>query len=235
MATTSITGSASGQNLTLPSGNAIVRVTTSHGRQQGVTGSDNYNLNFDVREGIKMPVAAQMTSGPNVINPVDLGKCIDCGNNQLEYWANTSTVSPTVGDTYAINVTYSDGTSETLNGSVSAVLNAFASNLAPYTGSSISVTPTFTWTYPSNASSYLYEFWISDNNGNNLWQIPGNNSNSNGFSNSVSSIVWGTDPTGNTGNTPSVTTLTLGTSYMWNIQTMDNNGNDAVESVSYVP
>ena len=235
MATTSITGSASGQNLTLPSGNAIVRVTTSHGRQQGVTGSDNYNLNFDVRQGIKMPVAAQMTSGPNVINPVDLGKCIDCGNNQLEYWANTSTVSPTVGDTYAINVTYSDGTSETLNGSVSAVLNAFASNLAPYTGSSISVTPTFTWTYPSNASSYLYEFWISDNNGNNLWQIPGNNSNSNGFSNSVSSIVWGTDPTGNTGNTPSVTTLTLGTSYMWNIQTMDNNGNDAVESVSYVP
>jgi len=123
-------------------------------------------------------------------------------------------------------------------------LPAFATNLAPSLTSSVSTTPTFTWTYPANASSYTYSFNLCCNNNsgnNNIWQIPGQNSNSNGgFSSSISpSIPWitsGNDITGASGNLPNPSSgLTLGTTYQWQIQTEDTNGNTATQSVSYTP
>ena len=67
---------------------------------------------------------------------------------------------------------------------------------------------------------------------NTVWQIPGNNSKSNGFSSSIASILWGIDPTGG-GSTPSVGSLTTGTNYNWQIQVQDSNGNSTVQQVSY--
>src|SRR5205807_2301360 len=113
-------------------------------------------------------------------------------------------------------------------------LNAFATSLDPQIGISVSTTPTFTWTDPINASSYTYQFNMNDSNGNTIWQIPGSNSNSNGFTSSTTSITWGTDPTGG-GSTPSIGSLTLGTNYSWQIQVQDNNGNSAVTQVQYQP
>jgi hypothetical protein len=76
---------------------------------------------------------------------------------------------------------------------------------------------------------------LSDNNGNTIWQRPGNNSNLNGFASTITSIVWGTDPTGDTSNTPSVPSLTTGTTYTWWINVQDSNGNTAQQQVSMTP
>jgi hypothetical protein len=144
-------------------------------------------------------------------------------------------VSPSVGDSYGLLVTYSDGTSETLTATVAAVLNSFATNLAPTTGTSQSTTPTFSWTDAANASGYLYSFDLYSTTGGPIWQIPSNNSNFTGFPSSITSITWGTDPTGDTSNLPSVSSLTDGTTYDWVITAYDSNFDSASIQVSYEP
>jgi len=242
--TVAISGNTT-QDLTLPSAYSTATVTTQYWKQvQSGTTSTGYNVNFNIREGIKLPVAVELTSGPNVVNPIDVGKCTDCSNSQFQYYVGLNGgATPTVGDSYTFHVTYSDGTSEDLTSQVSGVLtsSALVTNMAPTTGSSTSLTPTFTWTYPTNASSYTYEFWINKNgscSGNcTIWQIPGQNSNSSGFTSADipgASITWGTDPTDGS-NTPSAGTLTNGVDYSWSILTQDSNGNQAQSQVDYQP
>ena len=223
------------ENLTLPGASYAGTLTTSHSEQSNpncIGGTcSGYSLNFDVRAGIMQPVAVTLLSGPNVLTPQDIGLCANCGHTQFNFWFNTiGNVAPKVGDTYTLRITYTDGTSIVTTGStgnpadlslqVSAVLNAFATNLSPQ-GAITNTTPNFSWTYPSNAGSYIYQFQLEDSNYNTIWEIPcqnGNNCNSNGFTSSISpSITWGTDPTGNTGNTPSESPLSGG-NYYWSIR-----------------
>ncbi len=234
-ASVDISGNLTGENLTLSAANSTAAVTTQHWSQtNSSTTSIGFNLNFDIRGAIKLPVAVQLVSGPNVISPVDIGQCAQCGSNQFQYFIGIGT-APVVGDSYAFKVTYSDGgPPETINAAVTAVLNAFATNLAPTTGTSTSTQPTFSWTDPASASSYVYSFYLSDNNGNQIWQIPGNNSKANGFTSSVNSLTWGVDPTDPT-NTPNPTSLTVGAQYFWQIQVQDTNGNSAQTQVNYIP
>src|ERR1039457_5472512 len=61
-----------------------------------------------------------------------------------------------------------------------------------------------------------------------IWQIPGNNSNSNGFSSCITSIQWNKDPTNsNPPDLPNVSSLNGSTNYTWQIQASDVNGNSA--------
>ena len=117
---------------------------------------------------------------------------------------------------------------------VSGVLSAFPTSLSPQTGTSVSVQPTFTWVDPANAGSYTYQFSLCCSNNSDIWDIPGQNSNANGFSSSITSIPWGTDPTGG-GSTPVPTSLTLNTNYTWQITLQDSNGNSAATQVQYQP
>ncbi len=246
-----ITAPLTGQNPALPTANSTATVTTQYQQNtnSGGTGS-NYTLNFGVREANKLPVAVTLTSGPNVINPIDITSCYGCGNTQFDFYSNISGVVPTVGDTYSFTVTYSDGsqdTGSTVNGKVTAFGSTGAivgasdlvTNLSPSATSSTSVTPTFTWTYPAGASSanYSYSFYISDNNGNTVWQIPGNNSNFNGFSYAqvpTATLVWGTDPISGDGSSPTGN-LNTSTQYSWDIQVQDANGNQAQATTWYQP
>ncbi len=233
-----ISGPETGQDVTLTNAGSTATVTTQYNQQSG--GGSDYNLNFDVREASKLPVSVALTSAsnPNVIVPQDFGACSTCGSPQIQSNANIGSDVPVLGDTYSLLVTYSDGTSETLTPAISGVLTAsqLATSLSP-TGTGGSTTPTFTWTYPANASSYIYQFYICCNANGTIWQIPGNNSNLNGFPSTVTQIVWGTDPTGDTSNTPSVTSLDGSglTTYSWQLQTQDSNGNSAQASVNYTP
>ena len=242
--TISVSGTLTGQNVTLPSGNSAPSVSVQYyqSTSQGQTNS-NYSLNFNVQEGNKLPVAVTLTSGPNVLHPIDLSNyCQGCGG--IDYFYNASNVAtPTVGDAYVFTVKYSDGTQDT---SVTANVTAFgstgalvgasdvATSLSPTTGSSTSTTPAFAWKDPANASNYLYQFYLQQNNGNTIWQIPGNSSNSSGFASSFTSLTWGTDPTGG-GSTPTVTSLVTGATYEWSISAQDTNGNQAVQQVEYIP
>jgi hypothetical protein len=246
MTNTVITGNTTGVNLTLPSVNSTVTVTTQNYQSTSSSGSSqSYDLSFQVAGAIKLPVAVTLATstnadGANIITPMDIGVCSG-GNNGcgqgFQVNVSLNSVSPSVGDTYTFNVTYSDGTTGTLTATVTGVLSAFATNLLPNCTTactSTSTTPTFTWTDPANASNYTYQFYLSSNNGGTIWQIPGNNSNTNGFSNSITSITWGTDPTGG-GSTPTIPNLVLGTSYQWQIQLQDSNGNQATTQVNYQP
>jgi hypothetical protein len=230
-----ISGPTSNLNLTLPSAPANASVTTQNYNSIYPGGSgQGYNLNFQISGIVKQPVAVTLTSGPNLINPVDIATCSSsCGNgSQINF--SLGTTAPNIGDTYTFSVIYSDLTTGTVTASVTGVLNAFATGLSPQTGTGTSVTPTFSWSDPANASNYSYTFSLCCSNGTDIWDIPGQNSNANGFSSSISSIPWNTDPTGG-GSAPSVSSLTLGTVYTWSIQVQDSNGNSASTQVQYQP
>jgi hypothetical protein len=227
-----ISGNTTGASITLPGTNAVAAVQTQH-YFNGSGATNYYYLQFSVQTGLKLPVAVTLVSGPNITGPIDIALCGQTGSSCSEGFqilTNSGLNTPNVGDTYTYNVTYSDGTSGTVTAAVTAVLNGFASNLAP-TGTGGSKSPTFTWTDPANASNYTYGFEIGVTNGSLLWQIPSGNGN---LYSSTTSVVWGTDPLAS-GNTPSVSTLTDNTNYSWSIFVYDIYGNQAVTQVNYTP
>ncbi len=246
-----ITAPLTGQNPSLPTANSTATVTTAYFQSTSSGGSSTgYNLNFNIRELNKLPVAVTLTSGPNMVNPVDLAGCTTCGTPQFNYSSSIGSAVPTVGDTYNFTVTYSDGsqdTGTTVNGKVTAfgstvaIVGAadLATNLAPSANSSTSTTPTFTWTDPTGASTanYVYSFYISDNNGNTIWQLPNVSSNSSGFTyaqDPTATIVWGTDPIPGDNSSPSGS-LNTSTQYSWQIQVQDSLGNSAQTQTWYKP
>jgi Putative Ig domain len=240
-----VSGPLSNQDLTLPTDASTVNVTTSYNQNVNPSGSNtSYGINFNIRSGngSKLPVNVTLTSGPNVLHPVDLSNyCQNCGTPQWQYNPYLDTTVPKVGDSYVFNITYSDTSSETITQPVTAVLGPadVVTALSPNLNTaSPSTTPTFTWTYPASPGNYTFQFYIQQNNGGTVWQIPGNNSNSNGFTNTQipmpAGLVYGTDPTDST-NTPAYSTLTSGIIYNWSIQAKDSNGNSAQISTYFTP
>jgi hypothetical protein len=230
-----ISGALTNEDLTLPSGNSVAVVMTQNSEQINQNGtSSNYTIGFKVNGLLKLPVAVELATGPapGAVIPADIANNAFSGNSdKFNFWTSLNGVTPKVGDTYTLNVTYSDGTTQTLTVAVSAVLDALATNLSPQ-GSSVSLTPNFSWTDPANASNYTYQFWLCCNSNGTIWQIPGNNSSSNGFSSAITSITWGTDPT-SSNNPPSVSALSGSTSYSWQIQASDTNGDSAQVVVNF--
>ena len=237
-----VTGALTNQNLTLPSGSGQAYVTTQHYYEAGVSAS--YGLYFLVNFGGKLPVGVTLLNsynpdGANIDNgPLDIASCAvppnSCNEGQsgFQLFFNLGTNSPTAGDTYLMNVTYSDGTSGVLTATVSNVLNTPPTNLAPTSGGSTSTTPTFTWTDPvcGACGTYTYTLYLSGPSGG-IWYVPGTG---NGLPPGTSSVTWGVDPT-NSGNTPSVGSLTLGTSYTWSVTVQDGSYNWATDTVTYQP
>jgi hypothetical protein len=230
-----INGPLTNEDLTLNAVNSVATVSTQASEQINSNGtSTGYGIGFSVNGNFKLPVAVELATGPTpgVIMPADIANNAFGGNpDRFNFFTSLNGATPHAGDQYTLNVTYSDGTSEVLTVTISAVLNAFATTLAPQ-GSGASVTPNFSWTDPTNASTYTYQFQLWDQNGNQIWQIPGNNSNSNGFASSITSITWNVDPT-NSGDLPSVSSLNGNSTYYWQITTNDTNGDSAQVQVTF--
>jgi len=226
-ATVVITGTTTNEDLTLSTANSLGYLTTQSSQQNGST---NYSLGFQVYGQVKQPVAVEIATGPNpgVIIPADIANGGFGGSNdEFYFYPSTNGVTPQVGDTYTLNVTYSDGTSDVLTLQVGAVLDAFATNLSPAQGATaVSTTPSFSWTDPQNASNYVYQFSLCCDSQGTIWQIPSNNSNSNGFPYTITSITWNVDPTGS-GDLPNESSLSGSTYYGWSITATDANGNSA--------
>jgi len=244
-ASVAITGTTTNENLTLPTNtagtapkNSVARVTTQHNQQINAGGTyDNYNINFRVDGLYKLPVAVELATKPAasaVATPSDWATgAFNSNVDEFQFEPNLNGGTPQVGDAYSLLVTYSDGTSETLNVSVGAVLNALATlNTPAALATGVSATPSFNWTDPANASNYTYQFQLQDSSNSTIWKIPSDHSGSNGFSNSITSITWGSDPTGNS-ITPSVSSLDSLATYYWSIQATDASGNSAQEQVSF--
>ncbi|MGC2618611.1 MAG: putative Ig domain-containing protein [Acidobacteriaceae bacterium] len=244
----SITAGMTGVDESLSGANSTATVTTQyyHEATGPSTTQTGYFIAYNIRGQNKLPVAVELTSGPNIINPIDFSNyCQGCGHPQFQGYANIVSDNPNVGDTYKFLVTYSDGTSETVstaltgwNGtsSVGGAAN-LPTNLAP-SGTTTNTTPTFTWTYPANASDYTYQFVLAGGNNGQIWAIPGPNSNVNGFTSAQipqpAGLVWNDDPT-ESGNSPTVSPLTSGDTYTWQLQVQDSYGNEVMVSVQFVP
>jgi hypothetical protein len=232
-----ISGGQSGLSLDLPGGNSVSKVRTSYLNlaDEGLSGVHAYDLLIDLWGNGKMPVAATLTSGPNLVSPIDLQPCMTCeGGDAAFVYAISIGSIPTVGDTYSITVTYSDNSTEVLTPKVTAMLDdsALVTNIAPV-GANASTTPTFTWTYPASASDYTYLFYLWQTTIR--WEIPASGSINYGFLSSDipgASITWGTDPTGNALNNISGA-LIANASYTWEIETFDSNQNSAIEETSF--
>ena len=228
-------------NFILPSGNsiAVVRSGNDLGLSEYGGASHTYELDFDVTGVAKQPVAVTINSGPDMALPLDARLCQGCGydpNSSFSFDFAFSSNVPKVGATYPMQITYSDGTQETLSPTITAVV-------PPPTGvspegpvASTNTKPTLKWTYPANPSDYMYQMWFADSNYETVWSIPNINSSTNSFTSSIApSIAWGADPTGATGNTPSLPTLTDGVVYHWEVVAYDANGNRGQDFVDYVP
>jgi len=236
-----VPGAVTNQNLTLPSGNALAYVSTQH----FLSGSTQYyGLYFNLIWASKLPVAVTLlnsynTDGANIDSgPMDIANCAvsntNCSSGQtgFQIFLNLGTTAPSIGDAYLFNVTYSDGTTGTLVATVTNVLSTFATSLSPQTGTSTSTTPTFTWTDPvcGACGGYTYLFYLSGPSGT-VWSVPGNG---NGLPPGTTSLTWAVDPTSSS-NLPSVSSLTLGTSYSWSVTVQDGNYNQAIVTVTYQP
>ncbi|MGA1984418.1 MAG: chitobiase/beta-hexosaminidase C-terminal domain-containing protein [Acidobacteriaceae bacterium] len=234
----SISGPTQNEDLTLPSAYATGTAMTQNNLVNYPGGSNQFfGLSLLVNGLVKRPVAVELISGPHVISPVDLSPCDSagsgCGTQGFPFTPTLGYVTPTVGDTYTFDVTYSDGTTGTVTASVTTILTNFATNLAPATGTTSSLTPTFSWTDPVNASNYTYQFFVNSNTAQ-IWRIPGVSSGSTGFSSSITTIPWYADPTGG-GSHPTVTSLSPNITYVWYVELQDSNGNTATTSQQYLP
>jgi hypothetical protein len=213
----SITG-ATTHDIALSGANATAGVTTQHQIQQGVSGSDWYNVDARVNGLVKVPVAVILYSGPNVAVPVDVGR-----QWEFDYYAGTGSTRPGLGDTYRLKVTYSDGSTELLSASVTTVLDSFATSLTVNTGSPYSqAVPLFTWVAPASPpASYTYRVSLYGPGAS--WWYPQND----GLPAGTTSAQYNAD-----GNAmPS--SLASSTTYNWSVIVQDAAGNQASAQTTY--
>jgi len=230
-----VSGSLTGQDLVLSAAGSTAQVTTTHIRNAGAP--DTYALDFQVVDGTRHVAAVHVASGPNAMAPADRASL----GSSLSFSNPIATARPAPGDTYSLDVQYSDGTSETLHPQVTAVVDTFPGGLAPAgngggSGTGADVQPVFTWTAPAAPlPSYTYLFTLQVPGAfTPLWQVPGPGSIAAGLPASVLSLTWGVDPT-RAGNLPAQTSLTVGQAYLWMLSVQDPSGNLAQASAGYTP
>lgn len=224
-----VTGPTATQDMTLQGGgNSIVSWHTENDQYVNDNGStrQNYRLLALTFDGSKKLEALELTSGPNAIVPQDLARGIQIP--YLSFFGSFNLVegaTPKVGDSCDLRLTYSDGSQETVTEKVTSVPGSFGPNPTP-TGTGTSLTPTFSWTDPPNASTYVYNF------DGPYWSIPASGWGT--FSSSIDSITWGVDPTGGS-NLPSAPSLTSGEYYQWEVDATDSSNNASNLTVGYYP
>ena len=139
--------------LPAPMANAFATVQTIHQLDDSMM--ENYSQNFTVEGYGKTPVNAAIDGGTHLSGPVDLA-VTEWGT--FEHWASTAPNIPAVGNSYSFSVVYDDGTTETINAGVSAVLNEFPIPVSPLGHTPYAAVPVFSWTPASPAPAYPYTY-----------------------------------------------------------------------------
>jgi uncharacterized repeat protein (TIGR01451 family) len=220
-----VSGASPNNTITLTSVPATGVITTNH--QQFVPNPDTYSLNANVTPGVKSVVSADLFSGKNVAVPFEMISDKSSGSFSPIY---LNSATPTVGDIYMFLVRFSDGTSQIVQTTVSAVLNSFATGLAMQTTSPGTKTvPLLTWIAPNSPPPppYTYAVGLFDPSGTENWGYSGGN-NSNGIPSTQTSALFDVD-----GQASPSASLTPGKTYDWNVTVIDSNGNTAREQTTY--
>jgi len=197
---------------------ALVNASTSHSIDPWW---EYYSVDFEVNAGMKLPVCASLVSGPYIPGAIDF---IDVEESEFSVGLEFYSTRPNVGDTYTFDVTFSDGTTESMQASVTAVLESFATQIYPIGSVPGDTRPTFTWAHPASPPPvYTYEIGVSKSAGEGIWwanEIPG----SEYFVDFNFNDEAEQDP------------LDSGTPYYWWITVVDGDGNEArSDSVEFTP
>jgi|GEM_PF-944979 len=123
--------------------NSAVRITTRH---VNANGTRSFGMTLSLRPNLKRPVKARITTAAKLSVPVDL-PLVDFGGGLHAASFDLGGVAPAAGDSYTLSVTYSDGTTDSVTGQVTAVLATVAASTP--VGSITNPTPVFTWTGPT--------------------------------------------------------------------------------------
>jgi hypothetical protein len=222
--TITVSGNSTGNNLTLTNPLATLGIPTSTQQSFG-SSTISYSIRVQISSGSKLPISMTLFSGKNVAVPYDLNADQHNSNYSPIY---INSVSPTVGDTYQFLVTFSDGSTQILTGTVTAVLTSFAQNLVMQTTAPGSPnTPLLTWAAPASPpASYTYSVGVSGTNINENWYYSGGQ-NANGIPSTQLSVLFNTDGTAN----PNATLLTG--MYQCSVTVQDNNDNSAQFMTTY--
>lgn len=202
-----------GITVALEAKDAVVTVRTTHSRNDKY---EWYSMNFGVEGVRKQPVKVAITGGAGIDEPVDLG-LREWGD--FEYHSFGKGVRPVKGASYSLAVTYSDGSSAELPGTVTDVLDSFPMPNTPV-GPIVpaNLQPQFSWQAPANppAGDYSYSIWLNTQNGyDTTWYQED-------ISAGQLSIPYDGSP------------LTEGVSYLYTIGLMDAHGNRAEYQTSFV-
>jgi hypothetical protein len=209
-----IAGDTTLPTFSLPNGNArfavnVVRTFDTSGVLQ------SEHMAFVVRPVTKLPAKATLLSGPGFATmfPIDVPVGEHYGGNVelalRDLIPSGATIS--VGDKYQMLVTYDDGSSETLSGSVTGVLQP-PTNLMVSAGT----TPTFSWTDPVLPAFVDYRLEVVVSN-NPSW-----------FAEGVSSpTVYNFDGAGQP--------LATGVAASWTLQLRDGYDNEVDVSKNFTP
>jgi len=197
-------------DMTLSNASSTAQVTTDHQFDSTVTPADTYSVSQSLNDGTKRIVKAILFSGANMALPLDMPLSYGSFSNYGSYVPQ----APGFGDTYQFLVTYSDGTSEVVSGSVNGVLGASALATNLNVTNPTTPTPTFTWTPAATPPTGCSEF-LDIGSG---WYYP---QSSTGLPCSTNSVLYNAD-----GMAPPLGTNT-GNIYPWWVMTQDVNGNTA--------
>jgi hypothetical protein len=216
----SVRGDIKGVEETLLATNVLTRVTTMHVGSADSPGEDAYSMQFEVGGNLKLPINVELGGGPNIPGTTDMG-----GSYNYYHLFYRIKDNPNVGDSYVFAIKYSDGTSEKVKVSVTAVLDSFAQNLT--TSGEDRTRPTFNWSAPATPPpDYTYFIQLGQRTVGREWSYP---LSGNGMPSSQTSVLYNVD------GSASLTSLQSGTSYDWIIGVMDKGGNQAVYSTKYTP
>lgn len=217
--TVAVAGDLAGLAPALPAASCTAEVATLH-TQPG--GTDVYTLVFTLRDGVRHVASALVTLGPNLPVPASLGT--NGGGTVLRFEA-TATDRPAVGDTYTIQATFHDGTTQTLTAKVTGVLDAFASLGSPSGTGGGDLEPDFAWSAPPMLpGSVHYDFTLAGAGVS--WVVRG-------LPQGTASLAWSLDP-GNPANTVTGG-LAEGVPCTWTLSIVDDLGNAARMTETYTP
>jgi hypothetical protein len=210
--------SMSGVDATLTAAAGSAMAGTSHWKRDNGC-SEGYNINLRAEDGLKIIANVALTSAPTnsagINGPIDLAP-----NSWGEFYYYTQTGRPAVGDSFDFAVEYVDGSTETLNAQVTAVLDDFAGAGSPVGVIANEPTPTFTWSAPPSSPAYNYTYQLylyGDNTNWDMWDMP---------SSQLSAVY-------NENGEAYPSTLGSNASYDWTITLRDDDGNEAQTQVNF--
>ncbi len=177
-----VSGDLAGQDVGLQSAVALSIAGTSYSPNgnygtptPGVPVTFVHSVVPVVAANLKLPVAATLLGGPGVSQPLDMGVSIQSG--KAGFFGGAGGVltadAPTVGQTYVVQVTYQDGTTEIVTPSVTGSLSDIAQIVEPV-GTIVNASPVFVWSPPGAlAPGYTYCVEISPWMGGPIWSQGG--------------------------------------------------------------